>query len=137
MPSNTANLNDGEWHFVAATFDGVEKKLYINGELEKTDEVTGPVNSSISPVAIAARVIWNGCDWAPQGFATVTLDEVRIYNYSLNNYEVADLYIDVVGGYVCADGYPEADLNRDCKVNIEDFASMASQWLDDNSYSGL
>lgn len=41
----------------------------------------------------------------------------------------------VFGGVAGAAGCPRADITGDCKVNLEDFAIMASEWLDDETSS--
>ena len=37
---STTAINDGEWHFVAATYDGTTVKSYINGKYEASSTVT-------------------------------------------------------------------------------------------------
>ncbi|MEM7031362.1 MAG: LamG-like jellyroll fold domain-containing protein, partial [Chloroflexota bacterium] len=41
---STFSLADGNWHHVAATFDGTTKRLYIDGVLNIEDDVTDDVN---------------------------------------------------------------------------------------------
>jgi hypothetical protein len=61
------------------------------------------------------------------------IDEVNIWNYVLEPYQIAELYIDVMTDTkIClADLGPE-DLNGDCDINMTDFAMMAAKWLDCN-----
>ena len=33
---NTAGLNDGNWHYVCATYDGIDKHIYVDGESDGT-----------------------------------------------------------------------------------------------------
>lgn len=111
---------DGEWHFLAATFENGTVRWYIDGiyggqaatDLQTVDMVHLGKRGHSTPV-------WQG--W---------VDDARIYNYALNPYEVAQLYIDVVPTAVICPEYKAGDINRDCKVNMEDFAEMARIWME-------
>ena len=37
----TAAVDDGQWHHIAAVYDGAEKRLYVDGELDAAAAVTG------------------------------------------------------------------------------------------------
>jgi Concanavalin A-like lectin/glucanases superfamily len=39
---STSNVNDGAWHFIAATFDGTTQQLYVDGGLEAAGINTSP-----------------------------------------------------------------------------------------------
>ncbi|MFH1725968.1 MAG: LamG domain-containing protein, partial [Elusimicrobiota bacterium] len=45
----------GQWRFVAATYDGAEERVYVDGNLERTRAVSGAINSSAQPLAIGTR----------------------------------------------------------------------------------
>ena len=60
------------------------------------------------------------------------LDDIRIYNYAFDKYGVADLFYEVSRAGVCIDTekYVAAyDLNSNCKIDLADFAILASEWL--------
>ena len=60
------------------------------------------------------------------------IDDVRIFNYPLSSIDIALLYTDFVEGVnVCAE-YPAHDFNRDCVVNLDDFATVAGDWMSCN-----
>lgn len=64
----------------------------------------------------------------PSQFFSADIDDMQIV-WSMGNWEEADLY---KGSLVleCGDwGYKPGDINRDCLVNLEDFATLAQDWL--------
>lgn len=130
------DLVDGQWHHIAFTWDFSEtgSVLYIDGE------------------AVANKVHLGNMDWNPwendmtigavnnggtvESHLTGELDDVNFYNFTLNNIEVADLYLQ---GYpdeaLCINPYPaQFDLNDNCKIDLGDFAAFASIWLECGLY---
>lgn len=82
---NTADAI-GQWTHIAYTFSVNESKLYINGTLAST--VAGPVSFA----AANNQNLYFGKfsdSWYPLNGA---LDEVRLYNRTLNSTQVAELY---------------------------------------------
>lgn len=71
----------GEWHHVAATFDGTSWSLYLNGNLEATLNAGGlvPRADSLHPAALASAL---NSTSTPDGFFNGYLDEVRIWNFA-------------------------------------------------------
>ncbi len=47
-------LNDGEWHHVAATFDGTTSSIYVDGKLDRINALIAPT-VSITPTASRLR----------------------------------------------------------------------------------
>ncbi len=140
-PANRT-IYDGNWHYVVGTFDGTVKKVYIDGVVSKLystdngglirdgDAVTGPINSTGSPVSIAGRVRGNLVDGLNIELGSViagTYDEVELYNYALDAETIAQTYADISGTSVCLG--QTYDLNNDCVVNLDDLGLMASEWL--------
>ncbi len=132
-------ISDGQWHFVAATFNSGTgyKSVYIDG-LKRVTDFTGllPISDSPAPVVVAARSSNDGptsytindyCD-------NLMIDEVKLYNYPMTDAEVADQYSAVVGTFCVND--LQADINNDCNVDIVDFSLLASEWLDCSAYPG-
>ncbi|MBN1816546.1 MAG: hypothetical protein JW828_04250 [Sedimentisphaerales bacterium] len=111
---------DGQWHFLVATFENDTVRWYTDGEfggeattnLQTQDLVHMGKRAHSDP-------LWRG--W---------VDDARIYNYALDAFEVAQLYIDVVPDAVICPEYDPADLNQDCKVNLLDFAELARVWAE-------
>jgi hypothetical protein len=138
---------DGNWHYVVATFDGTEKKVYIDGVVSRvyngddgsiardSDAVSGLIDPTPSPVALGGQVTGdpiNGLVFDGASVSACVLDEVEIYNYALDAAAIAQIYADLKGEGVCPT--PQAyDLDGDCIVNLEDFKLLASEWLSDIS----
>jgi hypothetical protein len=65
------------------------------------------------------------------------LDDVRIYNYAMDQFEVADLYYAISETPACLN--PEGvdlrfDVTGDCRVGLDDFAMFAGTWLNCGLY---
>ncbi|HCL06907.1 MAG TPA: hypothetical protein DHW64_13550, partial [Chitinophagaceae bacterium] len=71
-----------EWHHVAATYDGFVMKIYLDGELKATKEVTGTMSSNTNPVTIGGQPGFSG------EFFAGNVDEVRIWNRALDECEI-------------------------------------------------
>lgn len=114
-----------EWVHVCATFASNSAKVYING-IKKAQHNGVRLSRGVD------AVIHLGNKNSPFPGA---MDDMVIYNYALDKYEVADAYIATAGGYLCIGGNPEFDLNEDCQVDLEDLAILANNWLESNHYS--
>ena len=75
------SIQDGEWHFLAGTWDGDDIRLYIDGELEAEMPCKGELNPNDESLYIGAR-------GASQRFLTGALDEIKVYNYALTKEEL-------------------------------------------------
>ncbi|MBI4174141.1 MAG: hypothetical protein HY517_00725, partial [Candidatus Aenigmarchaeota archaeon] len=78
---STVQVNDSAWHHVAGTYDGSNQRLYVDGVLQDTDARTGTIGNSEEELCIGA--FCNGNVNPGFGF-NGTIDEVRIYNYSMS-----------------------------------------------------
>ncbi|MBN2512949.1 MAG: hypothetical protein JXB18_08440 [Sedimentisphaerales bacterium] len=63
-----------------------------------------------------------------------SIDDLRLYNYPLNAWEAADLYVAVMGGTICVE-QPAMDISGplgepDCKVDLHDILKLAESWLE-------
>lgn len=73
---------NGKWQHVAATYDGKEVKLYVNGGLDSTHPASGIISSSASDLYLGSE---NG-----QFFFNGTIDEVRIDGAALSSKDIAE-----------------------------------------------
>lgn len=77
----TTAITDGEWHHVAATWDGAEIKVYTDGVEEVSVAFAGPIGTSDVPVEIGRReagaLIFVGA-----------IDEVAIFNRALTEDDI-------------------------------------------------
>lgn len=75
--------SDNQWHQLVFTHDGATSKLYIDGNLKKTE--TRSYNTSASALKI-------GSSASNSSFFNGNLDEVRVYSRALSEQEVESLY---------------------------------------------
>ena len=104
LPANCADTNvgtsiqDGEWHFLAGTWDGAALRLYIDGNLDAEMECAGTLLTNDDPLFIGAR-------GGSERFVTGALDEIKVYNYALSQAEImADMENPVPTSAVGPDG---------------------------------
>ncbi|MBE0535551.1 MAG: hypothetical protein IH624_07765 [Phycisphaerae bacterium] len=117
-------LPTGEWTHVAVTFDGANAVMYVNGA-----QAGGPNAYQFGGKSDAH--IYLGAANAGGDLYKGALDDVRIYNYALDDVAVARLYAEFGSGAVCpASQRPQYDYDGDCKVGIGDIAMFVSEWLD-------
>ena len=72
----------GDWHHMAATYDGAEAKIYIDGVLDVTSPATGQINESTYDFWIG-----NNSQQTGRGLNGM-LDDVRIYSRALMDVEI-------------------------------------------------
>ncbi|MBI9017723.1 MAG: hypothetical protein JEZ07_10745 [Phycisphaerae bacterium] len=137
--TGTAVATDA-WTLLAITFDADTivspttvigtKRLYVNGEVVATATgITMDTNTvQAFQIGAGANESTTGHDFFVEGL----IDEVKFYNYTLSDKEIAQLYIDVYPDAVICAGNPAFDLNGDCQVNIEDLQLLMLSWLDCN-----
>lgn len=124
-------INAGVWHHLALVYDGVSgnnaAKLYQDGILVgKFEDVAVTPDDILAPLNFGAR-------YAASGNTTGAIDDVYIYDHALTTQQIRS-YITGVGGAVwsptpCA-GDLTFDYDGNCKVELNDFAVLASLWLD-------
>ncbi len=127
-PTNAAP--DGVWSYVTLTYDGANLTFFVNGEINTTAAVAELTNFIPweYPMTYMSK---NSRGTMTESFVG-QLDSFNIYNYAMDEYEVADIYVGDTGKTVCIQSQkPEAkfDFNNDCAVNIQDFAMLANSWL--------
>ena len=79
------NVNDGQWHHAAGTYDGSRISLYVDGASDVSVDVVGTIRANDYEVYIGENVekpgrFWNGL-----------IDDVRVYNYALSADEIKGL----------------------------------------------
>ncbi|HEX37756.1 MAG TPA: LruC domain-containing protein [Candidatus Cloacimonetes bacterium] len=73
------------WYHLAMTYDNSELKLYVNGELKNSKNVTGMLKNN-------SRDISFGSDNGGQKFFEGIIDEVYLYDRTLDVVEILDYY---------------------------------------------
>ena len=84
--NGTMTVNDGQWHYVAGTYDGVSLCFYVDGLRDRCESATGAIHVNDQPVFIGANSEQPGRSW--HGL----IDDVRIYSYALSPSDVRTLY---------------------------------------------
>jgi hypothetical protein len=79
---NTA-LNVSQWYNVAATYDGANIKLYLNGALVKTQSKTGAIATDASLLTIGRNP--NTIGPIGSSYFKGKIDEVRVFNIALTD----------------------------------------------------
>jgi hypothetical protein len=95
---NSAEQNAGgptvplnTWTHLAATYDGSALRLYVNGTLAGTLNVSGTLTKSTDPLRIGGNTIWGE-------YFRGLIDDVRVYNRALSQSEISsDLGTPVAG----------------------------------------
>jgi len=84
---STTNLTVGNWFHVAGTYSGSEAKVYVNGVLEANESYSS--SNLVNDHATIGVYPWaTGDTYCFIG----TIDEVGIWNRTLNSTEISDLY---------------------------------------------
>ena len=89
--AGTIPINDGQWHHVAITFDGVHLKGYVDGVLDIN--TTKTLNTVGTVLRIGRRAV-------PQDgeYLNGSIDEVRIWNVARTQEEIqADMNLSICG----------------------------------------
>jgi hypothetical protein len=81
---STTVVTDGNWHYLAYTFDGNVIKLYVDGKVENTQAISGTLFKYSKPLHIGQEnnFYFNG-----------SIDEVRIYKRALTAEEIRTHYL--------------------------------------------
>ena len=104
-------------------------RIYVDGLVrDETAEYTLPTTNP--------RAVIFGAE-AEEGFLVdnTVIDDVRIWSYPISDQAVADLYTDFNPGVSLCLNRPEMDSTGpdgfpDCKVDLYEFAEIASAWLE-------
>jgi hypothetical protein len=84
--AGSKNINDGQWHHVAAVYDGTNKYIYIDGTLDAMAPATGTIAQNSYPVCIGENAEVPGHRW--NGW----VDELSLYNRALSSVEIQAIY---------------------------------------------
>jgi hypothetical protein len=77
----TAQLPVNTWTHLAATYDGANLKLYVNGTEVGSSARTGSINTSTGALRIGGNSVWS--EWF-----NGLIDEVRVYSHALTQAEI-------------------------------------------------
>ncbi|MCP4262265.1 MAG: LamG domain-containing protein [Planctomycetes bacterium] len=80
--TGTTDVSTGDWFHIAAVYNGTQKLLYIDGNLDASSDSTGSITASSVPVFIGENSGATGRFW--DGL----IDDVRIYRRALSETEI-------------------------------------------------
>lgn len=127
------NVASDQWHYIVATYDGTTRAIYVDGALSNSEEDLAEFSADN-----AADLILGALNNGEDPFIGL-LDDVQIYNYAIGDAAIAAEYTTISGKAPCLE-FPAYDIagpdgighnDRDCIVNLHDFAAFAGSWLDD------
>jgi len=130
--NGTVIVTDGQWHHYAATYDGAEGRIYIDGALDVTSPGTGRINES-------TYEFWIGENQQATGrFLHGLLDEVCLYSRARNDGEILGVMAGAGAEYPFASAPNPADgaLHEDTWVTLSwragDFAVSHDVYMGEN-----
>lgn len=106
-------------------------RIYRNGQLLAEATNRNRRLFGAEQFFLGKGILTSGADACFDGL----LDNLRIYNYSMNEVEAAYLYADSSGEPVCV--YPNEpvlqayDFNDNCQIDVGDLEALANNWLYD------
>ncbi len=131
-PTTTPLAADSLWHFVAATYDGTEMKIYVDGTLKAAATKTlTDFDEWQYPMTLVALDYHGSINNRFSG----QVDDLKIYNYALSFEKIAQEYLAVEGGgWICDTDQPGlvCDFDNNCQVDFGDLEMFVCQWLDSN-----
>jgi len=85
----TTDLDDGEWHHIAGTYDGSNIRIYVDGVEENSTGASGSINTNTAPVRIGAGSGGSGTENPFDGEA----GHGAIWDVALTAQEIASLAV--------------------------------------------
>lgn len=79
----TTDLVTNQWYHIAATYDGSDMRLYLDGVLKSSKHFVGTLGANSKPLSLGYMAM---TDWTY--FLTGKLDDVRIWNYARSATEI-------------------------------------------------
>lgn len=129
-----------QWHHVTVTFGPNGMKLYVNGELEDSEDYTGGLGPSSGgagnrePIVLGADATHSGdqTHWPLRDYFEGMIDEVRLYDRALDAQQVTDLFGDRALSPSTGPGSTVVDVSgyeQPLNLAIQDTTGIA--WLED------
>ena len=98
-----------EWRYIAVTFDGEHHRIYVDGQLDREQDIIGTVPGTIDPGNTPRSDLFIGSA-DPDipgvgGYYLGSLDEVRISNVARTPQEIANAYQSAMGNRLSVGTY--------------------------------
>jgi hypothetical protein len=85
-------LTPNVWHHVAAVYNGTDQNIYIDGQFDASDVVSGGVLNSTGSLTFAHNAARGAAEATSNTFFAGDLDEIRWYSRGLSGPEVSELH---------------------------------------------
>jgi hypothetical protein len=92
MATGSTDVNEGQWHHVAGTYDGTRYTLYVDGVLDASMDATGSINKGSSYFSTIGAHYKKSDERDPRRFFEGLIDDVRIYDRALSGGEILQIY---------------------------------------------
>lgn len=132
---NVDELWDGNWHFLTATYDGAQKNIYLDGKTIISADASGSIISGegYNLLIGAGRDITS-----PTLLYHGLIDEVRVYNYALDDTEITDLHelIDTIAPAITSFEIPSTSKSLNIPIvsfNAIDNKKVSAFYLNEDS----
>jgi len=123
------------WYHLVTTYNAWTETLsfYVNGEK------IGDADKTWYPFVEFGPYLALGADWDDtfSNAYTGLIDDMRFYSYPMSPFEIADIYMGVTQEDEVCLQRPWADLDVNCRVDINDFAWLSSEYLTIGGWSDL
>lgn len=86
VPANGTNVENGNWHLITATYDGLVGKIYVDGNKGTDYSRVGTITTTTDPLVIGN----DRC--CGSRFFNGLVDDVRVYNRALGSGDISLLY---------------------------------------------
>ncbi len=90
--TTNSSIPANQWTHIAATYDGTDLKIFVNGSLDATDSETRSIDANTHPFLIGATNALDG------NFYSGELDEIRVWNVARSESEISDNYYKELNG---------------------------------------
>ncbi len=133
--ANQVATGDGSWHLLTGVFDSDNKKMriYVDGAF-KSEINADP--ATFNQPNLAPLIFGAESTDGVIGRSSGTIDDVRIWSYPLDSWQVAQLYVDLVDAVICVQA-PAGDLDGNCEIDLNDFVVIAQNWLESGNVKSV
>jgi hypothetical protein len=100
---STTPVDDGQWHHIAAVYDGATFSIYVDGEPDGSEASTGQIASSTYSVYIGENSQATGRHW------NGLIDDLMIFNSVLTQEEIRRIMQSSAGAYPFSSSPSPAD----------------------------
>ncbi len=90
--AGSTDVNDGQWHHVAGTYDGASYNLYVDGILDGSMDASGSIDTWDGYFFCIGAHYKKGDERDPRRFFDGLIDDVRIYDIALPESKIRQIF---------------------------------------------